>query len=630
MSGIHVLDPITIDKIAAGEVVERPASVVKELVENAIDAGATRLSIEIEGGGSKLLRVSDNGCGIAPEDVPLAFLRHATSKIQSAGDLGSLSSLGFRGEALASICAVARVELITKRSPDLTATRYLIEGGREKLVEEIGAPDGTTVVVRDLFYNTPGRAKFLKTAVTEAAHVGAIVERLIMSNPDIAFTFLVNGQKKLLSSGSGKLTDALFPIYGKEVMRQLLPVCTDEGDLKAEGLLGKPQISRGNRDFETFSVNGRYLKSRILQRAIEDAYGTRLMQHQYPFACLMLTVDTSLVDVNVHPTKLEVRFSDEQRVYHFLRDCVKAALEGQEMIRTASAGPEPHSVRKKETEEAGEREVRKERPPEPFERRAGAVLEEASKAEQHLWEAMEETEKAVPAIPAARNKPQEEDPEPLEPEKTGKPGTYVQQSFQPAFLSEEAKPYRRIVGQILDTYWICEYSDKVFVFDQHAAHERVLFERFMKQYEKREISSQLLAPPLVVTLDAKEEALLTTYLEAFAALGFEIEAFGERDYLIRAVPYSLGNLNSGDLFRGLLDQLEFSGDLRDLRAYITKVATEACKAAVKGGESLSKAEAQMLLEDLMECEDPYHCPHGRPTILSFTREEIEKRFKRIV
>ena len=603
MSAIHVLDPITIDKIAAGEVVERPASVVKELVENAIDAGATRLTIEIEGGGSRLLRVSDNGCGISGEDVPLAFLRHATSKITSVGDLGSLLSLGFRGEALASICAVARVELITKRREDLSATRYVIEGGKEKLIEEIGAPDGTTVVVRDLFYNTPARANFLKTPATEAAHVGSIVERLIISNPDIAFTYLVNGSKKLVTTGSGRLEDVLFQIYGKDISRMLVPISAEEGSLKVEGLLGKPQISRGNRDFENYSVNGRYMKSKIVSRAIEDAYGTKLMQHQYPFACLMISVDTNEVDVNVHPTKMEVRFSDEQGIYRFLRQSIKETLDHLELIQSAPLREEP---KKKETK--GEKE---ERPLEPFERRAAETIAEDVRVYNKA---------------SLKTTVSKESGASLE----TKAGSYVQQSFQPEFLSKEAKPFRRIIGQVLNTYWISEYDGKVFVFDQHAAHERVLFERFMKQYESREISSQLLAPPVVVTLDAKEEALLDSCMEAFTALGFEIESFGERDYLLRAVPYSLGIMKSGALFTELLDHLEISGELTDLKSYVIAVATQACKAAVKGGERLSEAEALQLLDDLMECEDPYHCPHGRPTILSFTRQDIEKRFKRIV
>ncbi len=707
MSRIHVLDQATINQIAAGEAVERPASVAKELIENAIDAGSRRIAVEIKDGGISLLRVTDNGRGIAPEDVPLAFLPHATSKITQAEDLQGLSSLGFRGEALSSICAVSRVELITKRAEDLTATRCRVEGGHEVLREEIGAPDGTTVVMRDLFFNTPARAKFLRTAATEAAHVGAFVEQLILSNPDIAFTYIVNGQKKLVSSGSGRLADAIFHIYGREVSDMLLPVDAEEESLTIRGMIGKPQINRGNRNFENYYVNGRYVKSRILSRAIEDGYGTRLMQHQYPFTCLMLELKGGEVDVNVHPTKMEVRFSDEKQVYERVRRVIHETLSGPEMVL----------VLKEDSKAAGDEgreasKVTKEpRPAEPFETGRAAAetpqslkpeapqfrgpeaqqpmrpeAQQARRAEERLRTLLLQEEdspyagrelihdevrehRAAPlqvkkdaakagsiggaaAAEAEANRPgnaipaeaegrsmeiaaavREEEPSGMAlpaGEKESPRGRFVQQSFAPAFLSEEAKPNRRIVGQVFMTYWICEYGDKVFVFDQHAAHERVLFERFMKAYENRQISSEMLMPPMIVTLGAREEELLLSNREAFEQLGFEIEHFGERDYAIRAVPYNLGTIRSETLFREFLDQLEVTPDLQDMKLYIRKIATEACKAAVKGGGRLSEKEAQQLLDDLMQCEDPYHCPHGRPTILSFGQKDIEKRFRRIV
>ena len=617
MNPIRILDQVTIDRIAAGEVVERPASVIKELTENAIDAGSTRITIEIRGGGIEMIRVTDNGCGIAPGEIPLAFQRHATSKIVGAGDLQSLRTLGFRGEALSSIAAVSKVELVTKREEDLAASRYVIEGGREKLCEEIGAPDGTTIIVRDLFYNTPARAKFLKSAMTEAAHVGEIVEQLILSNPETAFSYLVNGQLKLSSSGSGKLADAVYRIYGRDLTRLLLPVSASNEYLAIEGLIGKPQISRGNRNFENYYVNGRYVKSRMIAKAVEDAYGTKLMQHQYPFACFFLTTDTSAVDVNVHPTKMEVRFSDEKQIYDFIRGAVKDALDGVDMTADGALT----SLKK---EEDRSKEKKEPRPAEPFETKElqRSFITGANDASQ----------------PAAFKRPDAAEPlpshisditEPIPSRETPK-GRYEQQSFTPVFLSEEAKPYRRIIGQVLDTYWIAQYEDSVYVFDQHAAHERVLFEKFMKEFENRDVSSQLLSPPLVITLDAKEEAMLLQHIEAFSALGFEIEHFGERDYAVRAVPYSLGLIPSDVLFHEILDQLDTTQTLSDNKLYIRKVATTACKAAVKGGGRLSAAEASQLLDDLMKCEDPYHCPHGRPTILSFDRQEIEKRFKRIV
>ena len=646
MNRIHVLDQTTIDRIAAGEVVERPASVVKELVENAIDAGADRISVEIRDGGIKLLRVTDNGKGIAREDVPLAFLRHATSKIEGAEDLRSLSSLGFRGEALSSIAAVSRVELITKRAEDLTAVRYVIEGGRERLSEEVGAPDGTTIIVRDLFFNTPARAKFLKTPMTEGSHVGACLEQLILSNPGISFSFLVNGQRKLVSPGNGKLSDAVYTVYGRDVFRNVLPVSGGEEELRIGGLIGRPHISRGNRNFENFYVNGRYVKSSLLSRAVEDGYGTMLMQHQHPFACITLQVDGALVDVNVHPTKMEVRFSDEKTVYEAIRAAVSGALHGPDLTAEGSV----HSAAAVQDQQ-GQEAARKESPAhaDPQERTETEVPKHAAAQERAdaptQTAVQKQTEEPARGDGSAKesgtHSVKERPAEPFEThfQKTvlmedsaayASPGRYEQLSFGPRFLSEEAAPNRRIIGQIFSTYWICEYGDEVFVLDQHAAHERVLFEQFMKLYENRQITSQQVSPPVLITLDARREALLRENMTAFRDLGFEIESFGERDYLVRAVPYSLGSVSPDVLFNELLDQLDVSPDLCDMKTYIRKVATEACKAAVKGGGRLSAEEARKLLDDLMHCGDPYHCPHGRPTILKFSRQDVEKLFKRIV
>ena len=655
MNRIQILDQMTIDKIAAGEVVERPASVVKELVENAVDAGADRITVEIKGGGISLIRVTDNGGGIPGGDVPSAFLRHATSKIREAEDLASLTSLGFRGEALSSIAAVSRVELITKTQDDLAATRYVIEGGREVLREEVGAPSGTTIIVRDLFYNTPARAKFLKSPLTEASHAGDYVEQLILSNPGIAFTWIVNGQTKLSTSGNGSVPDAIYHIYGRDIARLTVPVDYSEEGIRITGLIGKPEVNRGNRNFENYYINGRYTKSRIIARAIEDAYSTKLMQHQFPFTCLVISADGDAVDVNVHPTKMEVRFSDEKRIYDAVRAAVSGTLKNLDMIIHSAA--DEKKERGEREAPSGRAEEKKVRPAEPFES-AGAAREAAQKEAERRAAEAEAAGSASGAGTAGR---------------TGEPGAYtnaagsagqrlkdslvrehtsyageslvrnertsaaagdrgrfVQQTFQPAFEEKPAEPMRRIVGQVFSTYWIFEYGDEMYMIDQHAAHERVLFERFMRAYEERTILSEPLSPPMIVTLDAREEGLLLGAMEAFTALGFEIEPFGDRDYAIRQVPYTLGQLESGDLFREILDQLEFSRRIEDNRTYIKKVATEACKAAVKGGGRLSPEEAKQLLDDLMACEDPWHCPHGRPTVLTFSREDLEKRFKRIV
>ncbi len=671
MNSIHKLDQTTIDKIAAGEVVERPSSVVKELTENAVDAGADRITIEIRDGGISLIRVSDNGRGISAGDISLAFLRHATSKIRTAEDLSSIGSLGFRGEALSSIAAVSRVEMITKRKDELAATRLLIEGGREKSREEVGAPDGTTIVVRDLFYNTPARAKFLKTPLTEASHVGDYTEQLILSNPGISFTWIVNGQTRLASSGSGRLIDAICAVYGRETAGLLIPLSADEGGIRLEGYIGKPALTRGNRNFENYYVNGRYVKSRVIQKGIEDGYGTSLMQHQYPFTCFCLTVAGEAVDVNVHPTKMEVRFSDEKKIYDAVREAVHGTLSRIDQIVASSMnkpekkekqtekkkdavmpfqafesgapGTGSEAVKQKTAEEesgvpssGGRREKESALPPSGMGREeesalppsgagreernvppASAVYEEAG--EKLRGQLMSETPAGY-AGAVIRN----------EEEGSRREGAFVQQTFAPRFLSEEARPLRRIVGQVFSTYWICEFGEKVYLFDQHAAHERVLYEKFMTAYENREITSQQLMPPMLVSLSAREQALLEAYGEAFEELGFEIEHFGGRDFAVRAVPYYLGTINSDQLFREFLDQLEVTSSLGDMRTYILKVATEACKAAVKGGERISAAEAGKLLDDLMKCSDPYHCPHGRPTVISFTEKDLEKRFKRIV
>lgn len=629
MSSIHVLDQNTIDKIAAGEVVERPASVVKELTENAIDAGATRITIEIQDGGIKMIRITDDGAGIAPEEIRLAFLRHATSKISSVDDLKGIASLGFRGEALSSIAAVSRVELITKTEDEITAMRYVIEGGREKLLDEIGAPDGTTFVIRDIFYNTPARAKFLKTAMTEASHVGSIVEQLALSNPNIAFEYIVNGASRLATTGSGSLKDTIYHIYGRELASELLPIDYSEEGIQIKGFIAKPSICRGNRNFENYYVNGRYVKSRVVSLGIEDGYGNKLMQHQYPFTCLMITVTGDAVDVNVHPTKMDVRFSDERFILNQISTCIKKALYEQEMIIRSSLNPPiKPKVEKKEEKYAA---------PAPFEKNylrekssyGDAVTETrtASHAQTHAAGYTEsQTASDMESQAAGSNAVQSEDAS-----RADRPVVYKQQRIFDNFLDPKAEPDRIILGCAFNTYWIVQYQNTLFMIDQHAAHEKVLYCRFMRQYEKSEITSQMISPPVIFSVTEKEKALLDEYMEAFIKAGFEIESFGGKEYKIAAVPYSMEALGSRQLFTELLDSLEITQDPKKLEVYVHRVATEACKAAVKGGDKLSVSEAKALIDELFdECDDPYHCPHGRPTIISFTENELEKRFKRIV
>lgn len=678
MREIAVLDQNTIDKIAAGEVVERPASVVKELVENAIDAGATAITVEIKEGGISFIRVTDNGNGIPKDQVRLAFLRHATSKIQKVEDLLQISSLGFRGEALSSISAVSQMEVITKTPEDMIGVRYVIEGGREKSLEEIGAPNGTTMLVRNLFFNTPARAKFLKTAMTEAGYVSAYMEQLALSHQDISFKYMVNGQMRLHSSGNSNLRDVIYGIYGRDITRELLEVRFERPGILIEGFIGKPVVSRGNRNFENYYINGRYVKSKILMKAIEEAYKPYMMQHKYPFVCLQYTISGDEIDVNVHPTKMEVRFQNQGAVYNATYDMITQMLSGREMIpqvelesreekreerksekknRERIPAPEPFETGfRKKTEEFQKRQrtenpsaaypvpeqIQEERP--VYGKEAPAKKEEAgSPVGIHLASVHpaasevsppeihkeQETEKEEQKIPAKENIPvspakEERKPEaaPLQPQQM--------ELFDDRLLSKKARARHRIIGQLFETYWLVEYDNKFYIIDQHAAHEKVLYERFMKEFETREVTTQMVSPPQVISLNLQEDMLLKTHMEVFRRFGFEISEFGGREYSIHGVPANIYGISVQDLFVEILDSLENENSRQPLDIIAGRIATAACKAAVKGNNTLSFEEADQLIDELLGLENPYNCPHGRPTIISMTKYELEKKFKRIV
>ena len=678
MREIAVLDQNTIDKIAAGEVVERPASVVKELVENAIDAGATAITVEIKEGGISFIRVTDNGNGIPKDQVRLAFLRHATSKIQKVEDLLQISSLGFRGEALSSISAVSQMEVITKTPEDMIGVRYVIEGGREKSLEEIGAPNGTTMLVRNLFFNTPARAKFLKTAMTEAGYVSAYMEQLALSHQDISFKYMVNGQMRLHSSGNSNLRDVIYGIYGRDITRELLEVRFERPGILIEGFIGKPVVSRGNRNFENYYINGRYVKSKILMKAIEEAYKPYMMQHKYPFVCLQYTISGDEIDVNVHPTKMEVRFQNQGAVYNATYDMITQTLSGREMIpqvelesreekreeqksekknRERIPAPEPFETGfRKKTEEFQKRQrtenpsaaypvpeqIQEERP--VYGKEAPAKKEEAgSPVGIHLASVHppasevsppeihkeQETEKEEQKIPAKENIPvspakEERKPEaaPLQPQQM--------ELFDDRLLSKKARARHRIIGQLFETYWLVEYDNKFYIIDQHAAHEKVLYERFMKEFETREVTTQMVSPPQVISLNLQEDMLLKTHMEVFRQFGFEISEFGGREYSIHGVPANIYGISVQDLFVEILDSLENENSRQPLDIIAGRIATAACKAAVKGNNTLSFEEADQLIDELLGLENPYNCPHGRPTIISMTKYELEKKFKRIV
>lgn len=754
MAKIQLLDQNTINKIAAGEVVERPAAVVKELIENAIDAGANAVTCEIKEGGISLIRITDNGTGIERDQVDTAFLRHATSKIRTVEDLLSVHSLGFRGEALASIASVAQVELVTKTSKDMTGVRYIIEGGEKKSCDEIGCPNGTTFIVRNLFYNTPARRKFLKSPTTEASYINDLMMRLSVSHPDVSFKFIVNNQIKLHTSGNNNLKDILYSIYGREIASCLLPVQAEVEGIKLWGFIGKPIISRGNRSYENFYINGRYIKSGIICKAIEEAYKPYIMQHKYPFTAIHYEIDSDAIDVNVHPTKLEIRFRNGERVFKVTQEAISEALSTKEMIPEVSLtekkeqktkileAPEPFERNRMEKQNSPFRLNRpndvsslvssnnqnsnhkNEKNGNPYKVGMNDLPEEVKKTEigtlqnvvEHAYEvgqqkatskvinslgntnqndnsepqpddtlsifeqlkrkreallARQEEEKAI----EQKNKIQET---PVCTENTMEKASEVNQEDDnivdkeavkslhqesnslilseqpdygtgtqlnifgtnvndhetkevvPPFLSQEARKNHRIVGQLFATYWIVEYDEKMFIIDQHAAHEKVLYEKTMKRIHEKKQMSQMIDPPIMITLSMREEEVLKKHQEVFERLGFEIEYFGGKEYSVRAVPSDMLNIADETLLMDLIDSLVEDNYERDSNLVLEKVASMSCKAAIKGNMKISYQEASDLIDQLLELDNPYHCPHGRPVIISMSKYEIEKKFKRII
>lgn len=618
MPNIAILNQETIDKIAAGEVVERPCSVVKELVENAIDAGSTAITVEIKEGGISFIRITDNGCGIERDQVAVAFYRHSTSKIRSAEDLLTVKSLGFRGEALSSISAVARVELITKTYDELTGTRYVIEGSKELSNEEIGAPDGTTFIVKDLFYNVPARRKFLKTAQTEGSYISDMVEKLALSHPDISFKFINNNQTKLHTSGNGNRKDIIYHIFGREISSSLLEVKHECEYFKVEGFIGKPVITRGNRNYENYFINGRYVKSNILSRAIEEAYKSFLMQHQYPFTVLYFTFFSEL-DVNVHPTKMELRFDNNNEIYVELCDTIYAILSRKEMIPEVPVDSTP--APKKIVHEY------KEPIPEPFEKRRineVRAAESRSVYGQSVTSAVKDYSAIEPAVKTPKTSTAYEPAQAV---------TDIQQTlgdYDKVFLTESSKKQFSIIGQLFKTYWLIEFEDKLYIIDQHAAHEKVLYEKTMARLANKDFTSQRISPPIVMTLDARESEMLEKYRSQIEQFGYEVEHFGGKEYMISAIPDNLFNIDMKDLFIEMLDDFSNATGRQTPDIITEKVASMSCKAAVKGNDKLTLPEINKLIDELLSLDNPYNCPHGRPTIISMSKYEIEKKFKRIV
>jgi DNA mismatch repair protein mutL len=644
---INILDKDTIDKIAAGEVVERPASIVKELLENSIDAGSSLVTVEIKNGGIDLIRITDNGCGIPSREVKKAFLRHATSKIVSDKDLISIKSLGFRGEALSSIAAVSRCEMITKTRDELTGVRYYIEGGREVEYEEIGAPDGTSIIIRDIFYNTPARRKFLKTASTEGAHISELVEKLAMANTEIAFKFISNGQIKLQTNGSGNLKDIVYQLYGKEISKALCNVDYEKNGIKIRGVVARPEVTRSSRSLENIFVNGRYIKDNIISKAVEDGFGDRLMQHQYPFCALNFDLDG--VDVNVHPRKMEVRFSDRNFVYDNTKEAVEEIFITQSAVREVPVGkasnekkvfvntPEPFENKRRDMSEVPEKVSQ-----DKYEDITKDTLHSTGSDDEIKWTLPKEnmynpkddmsfikdenTKRVYSDINDLSNKSIKEvnvgniddaNPSGIKPS-------------QLSFFESESKKYMKVIGQVFDTYWIVQLENEMYIIDQHAAHEKVMYERLLKESKANKLSSQMINPPIIVTLTDLEQNVLNEHMDEFRGIGFDIEEFGGKEYKINAIPNIFPSIPKAELFNEMLSDSTNYDVISPSELILAKVASMSCKAAIKGNMRISLLEANELFDELLSLDNPYNCPHGRPTVIKMTKQEIEKKFKRIV
>ena len=631
MGKIHLLDQNTINQIAAGEVVDRPVSVVKELTENAIDAGATAITIEIRNGGTEMIRVTDNGGGIEAEDLETAFKRHSTSKISDASDLLSVSSLGFRGEALSSIAAVSRVELITRTRRSLIGNRYVIEGGDQKVLEEAGAPEGTTILVRDLFFNTPARKKFLKTAATEGGYIFDLVGKMALSRPDISFRFIQNGQNKLHTSGNHNLKDVIYHIYGRELTRELLPIHYESSFFQIEGFIGKPLISRSTRGCEIYFINGRYIKSNLIHKAIEEGYRNFLMQHKFPFTVFNILIDPEFTDVNVHPAKMELRFRNQQYLYEEIVAAVRKTLTTTELSPVFSM----------ETEE--ERRKSQKKPETVVQKAAEPIKVKEPKPVVQKTAEPGKNKEQEPVVQKTAESGRERGPEPFEKRRREQQireekaiydqirteEIHQQHLFEDKLLEYDKAAEIRLVGQIFDTYWIAQYKDQFLIIDQHAAHEKVNYEKMIQKLKTQTFISQQQNPPAIISLTPRQRERIREMDGLLKQMGFEMEPFGGNEYAVYAMPDNLTGIRPVDFLDELLEETAEKGQITPDAVY-EKIASMACKASIKGNQKLSMAEAEHLIAELVTLENPYTCPHGRPTMIRMTRYELEKKFKRVL
>lgn len=660
---INILDKGTIDKIAAGEVVERPASIVKELLENSIDAGSSSITVEIKNGGIDLIRITDNGCGIDSKEVKTAFLRHATSKIVSDKDLISIKSLGFRGEALSSIAAVSRCEIITKTRDELTGVRYYMEGGVEVEFEEIGAPDGTSIIIRDIFYNTPARRKFLKTSSTEGAHISELVEKMAMSNTDIAFKFISNNQVKLQTNGNGNLKDIIYQLYGKEISKALCVVDYEKDGVKIKGVIAGPEVTRSSRNLENIFVNGRYIKDNIISKAVEDGFGDRLMQHQYPFCAISFYLEG--VDVNVHPRKMEVRFSDGNHIYNCTKEAVEEIFKTQSSIREVPVGkatvnekkvftntPEPFENKRRDIELQKQTDTSNDEiqwtvpkesnynPQNDYALLKDDVSNNSSEKDTGYYRDFEYANKVQDVLEdssyemqTVKNSAEQSISDNLNPVHTNSEADNLSarpSASQLSFFDTEAKKYIKVIGQVFDTYWIVQLENEMYIIDQHAAHEKVMYERLLKESKDNKISAQMINPPIIVTLTDLEQDVLNKHMDEFKAAGFDIEEFGGKEYKINSIPNIFPSIPKAELFNEMLADSTNYDIISQSELILAKTASMACKAAIKGNMRISLMEANDLFDELLSLDNPYNCPHGRPTIIKMSKQEIEKKFKRII
>lgn len=621
MPEIKVLPKEISELIAAGEVVERPASVIKELVENSIDAGADNITVEIQHGGITYMRITDNGCGIEKNDVPTAFLRHATSKIKNSGDLNAIGTLGFRGEALAAVSSVARVEMFTKPRDAAFGTHYEIEGGVEKLCEEAGCPDGTTIVIRDIFFNTPARMKFLKKDVSEANAAAAVVERIALSHPEIAFKLIRDGKQALMTPGDGTINTAVYSVLGREFAGTLVEADGGAGGIKVSGLTCKPVSCRPTRNYQFVFLNGRLVRSGTVTAAVEQAYKNSAMVGKFPGFVLYLTVPLNTVDVNVHPAKTEVRFSDERRIFDAVYSSVKNALaRGDTRPEVKLHEPVFNPFERMTTAEYKQQPIMK-----------PTVAEEIYKDKSSLHNTYEPQEKTV--LRDANYNVSKTNNTVYIPERIINPPPAAEEAPQPQRTAsvdimrdvEDERPPITLIGEAFLTYIIVQMGESVFMIDKHAAHERILFNRLKKE---QKTETQTLLTAVIVSLTGDEYNAAISNTEALEKAGFEVEDFGNSSVRVSAVPASLTREDIPSVISELAGKLS-KGKAPDSERLDDMYHTVACKAAIKAGSRTSPLEMQKLAERVLYSDDVMYCPHGRPVAFEIKRRELEKQFGRI-